>query len=277
MIHGSAAVAIFPPSARFTAQPARRNGFTLIELLVVISIVALLVAILLPALSSAKEQSRRVRCASNLRQWGIMLVAYDEDFRNLPPGRFNIQNYVGNSTATDAHDTLRDSYNMPEPVTLCPSGAPWTNNTGVWGVNGDVGRLQYYYLVGHGGRAASPIGNVQWFGDTGWLRGAFESGSHGYHPVMSLTKATPHRASETLMMFDTSYIVQPHGQMPTRANHLGPAYPAGGNSLFADGHVEWHAWISGQSWIYLGNAGDPNTSVYWTPKFDPPIGAAFFP
>jgi len=61
------------------------EGFTLIELLVVISIVALLMAILLPTLQRVRKQARAVLCQSNLTQWGSVLVLYTEDNENLLP------------------------------------------------------------------------------------------------------------------------------------------------------------------------------------------------
>lgn len=61
------------------------RAFTLIELLIVISVVALLMAILLPALSRARKQARAVACQANLRQWGVTLDLYAQGNEGHPP------------------------------------------------------------------------------------------------------------------------------------------------------------------------------------------------
>ncbi len=63
-----------------------RIGFTLIELLVVISIIALLIALLLPAIKRAREAAQLVQCLSNVRQIGISIHSYAVDNRNAAPG-----------------------------------------------------------------------------------------------------------------------------------------------------------------------------------------------
>ena len=66
-----------------TIRPARDQGFTLVELLVVIAILALLAALILPALSQSKHAARTTRCASNLRQLGLAAEMYWDDNENV--------------------------------------------------------------------------------------------------------------------------------------------------------------------------------------------------
>lgn len=63
----------------------RKKGFTLIELLVVIAIISILAAMLLPSLSRAREQARRTACKSNLKQLGLALLMYANDYTGVFP------------------------------------------------------------------------------------------------------------------------------------------------------------------------------------------------
>lgn len=65
----------------------RQRGFTIIELLVVVSVIAVLMALLLPAVQQARETSRRVTCKNNLHQVGVALHAYQSQYTVFPPAR----------------------------------------------------------------------------------------------------------------------------------------------------------------------------------------------
>ncbi len=72
----------------------KKNAFTLIELLVVVAIIAVLVALLLPALAQTREMTRRTMCASNLRMIGIGYMGYAQEYREFPSPFFTV--YVAN-------------------------------------------------------------------------------------------------------------------------------------------------------------------------------------
>ena len=69
-------------------QNLRRRAFTLVELLVVIAIMGVLVALLLPAVQSAREAARRTQCTNNLKQIGIGMANFEVAKKHFPPGEF---------------------------------------------------------------------------------------------------------------------------------------------------------------------------------------------
>jgi prepilin-type N-terminal cleavage/methylation domain-containing protein len=101
---------------RDVERPNRR-GFTLIELLVVIAIIAILAAMLLPALAKAREKARKAHCTSNLKQWGIIWYLYCDEHE----GSFSAGNDVNWERGEWAY-ALRNDYKKKIFLTRCPSG-----------------------------------------------------------------------------------------------------------------------------------------------------------
>lgn len=94
-----------------------KKGFTLIELLVVVAIIAILAAMLLPVLSKAREQARRVRCLSNLKQIGLALKMYTSDYEGyLPPRPANFD-----GINKEGIGLLYSSYIQNPYIYYCPS------------------------------------------------------------------------------------------------------------------------------------------------------------
>ncbi len=76
------------PQARpvLKSSPRQLRGFTLVELLVVIAIIGILIALLLPAIQSARESGRRTSCGNNIKQWGLSMLNFENTNRAFPEG-----------------------------------------------------------------------------------------------------------------------------------------------------------------------------------------------
>jgi prepilin-type N-terminal cleavage/methylation domain-containing protein/prepilin-type processing-associated H-X9-DG protein len=129
----------------FTSRNQTGRAFTLVELLVVIAIIAILAALLLPALSRAKEAARATACLSNLRQVGIALQIYMSDNNNRLP----IMRDVSTDPVVAATNTFPAIHRVLAPqlgntnVLRCPSDGPQfyelTGSSYAWNslLNGD--------------------------------------------------------------------------------------------------------------------------------------------
>ena len=109
----------------------RRKGFTLIELLVVIAIIAILAAILFPVFARARENARRASCQSNLKQIGLGLLQYTQDYDEKYPATYTNQNAAGTIIAgwfyvIQPYVKSNQLFDCPSSTVTKYSGVIWT-------------------------------------------------------------------------------------------------------------------------------------------------------
>ena len=94
------------------------RAFTLIELLVVISVIALLIALLLPALNQAREHSKKAMCLGNLHQISLALVSYDMDNDSFPSSDRDRSDYLVTDPSFIASSNIPHVYTSLSPLRL---------------------------------------------------------------------------------------------------------------------------------------------------------------
>jgi len=220
---------------------SRRRAFTLIELLVVISIIALLVGILLPALGAARESGRRVKCGSNMRQITTGLITYTVDNDTFP------YSWWGNQS-------------MTSPVT--GNIPPWEYYGAGLMVSGYLELPDAYFCPNQVNtpdelkNATGPFAGFNDPYDVGWGRVSYGANASGPMEIATRTKWFNSNAPWSLMMPDNtpndcillaeadSTIKDYDGIAWIRAESpqgLAPRHGGKLNTSYSDGHVEVEA------------------------------------
>jgi prepilin-type N-terminal cleavage/methylation domain-containing protein/prepilin-type processing-associated H-X9-DG protein len=246
---------------------ALRRGFTLIELLVVIAIIAILAAILFPVFAQARDKARSVSCLSNMKQLGLALTMYLQDYDERVLPRYAACPSTGPTSKNDLLWTgLLQPYIKNKGIFVCSSATntnyadQWRQWDGTIDVNNNRGRVSvgynqtisgWYYATDACGemilptlpQVFVPAKNVM-FADS--VSGDIAGGFRGY-------------------LFGNTGLNVPYTATP--AGSMAARHQEGTNLTFFDGHAKW---FKGKSLLWNPNAtiNCQDTSMWLNPYLD---------
>jgi prepilin-type N-terminal cleavage/methylation domain-containing protein/prepilin-type processing-associated H-X9-DG protein len=217
----------------------RTKGFTLIELLVVIAIISILAAILFPVFARARENARRASCMSNLKQIGLGIIQYTQDYDEKYP-----QTYTYDSPSQIWYTSIWP-YVKSAQVFQCPSDSSTTGAKNSYMVTSATYSAAALFVVSYGynyriGREGSTTTSLSSIASPSTLVMLSDAGSKvGADGIV--TESSPVKVGGFMFLVDHGYSTGVAALLEgNNSDYVGPAIRHLGtvNIAFADGHVK---------------------------------------